>query len=312
MDFAEELFGVADAAAQARSKMSDIRSAAEALRDASGISQASVVWFKYRLSCNRLLRRSPAKPAGSEFSPEWGLENRWPTHEPDPGWRQMDRDEVIREIVARAGNPDIEAIKTAVASGGDDLSDLKERAISILTAVDPEGSDKFLARQLRQIEVLQRADHKTIENDLVARGYFWTRNSLAMSQGLRSAPHQAVTAIWLSENLVDTGLETLEKSAREAASHLRRISDRRDKARSVGTNVFIGHGRSLVWRELKDFVEDRLGIPVDEFDSVPIADATKKQLVYRSCWMQQPLHSWCLLPKMSNVTELFRARERRA
>jgi hypothetical protein len=39
----------------------------------------------------------------------------------------------------------------------------------------------------------------------------------------------------------------------------------------VGTNVFIGHGRSLVWRELKDFLEDRLGLSVDEFNRVPVA-----------------------------------------
>jgi hypothetical protein len=40
---------------------------------------------------------------------------------------------------------------------------------------------------------------------------------------------------------------------------------------SVGTNVFIGHGHSLVWRELKDFLEDRLGLSVDEFNRVPVA-----------------------------------------
>jgi len=39
----------------------------------------------------------------------------------------------------------------------------------------------------------------------------------------------------------------------------------------VGTNVFIGHGRSLVWRELKDFLENRLGLSVDEFNRVPVA-----------------------------------------
>src|SRR5215510_9142703 len=34
---------------------------------------------------------------------------------------------------------------------------------------------------------------------------------------------------------------------------------------------FIGHGRSLVWRELKDFLGDRLGLSVDEFNRVPVA-----------------------------------------
>lgn len=39
-------------------------------------------------------------------------------------------------------------------------------------------------------------------------------------------------------------------------------------------NVFIGHGRSLIWRELKDFIEDRLRLPVDEFNRVPVAGVT--------------------------------------
>jgi len=30
--------------------------------------------------------------------------------------------------------------------------------------------------------------------------------------------------------------------------------------------VFIGHGRSLVWRELKDFLQDRLELPWEEFN----------------------------------------------
>jgi len=42
----------------------------------------------------------------------------------------------------------------------------------------------------------------------------------------------------------------------------------------VGTNVFIGHGRAAAWRELKDFVQDRLGRPWDEFNRVPAAGIT--------------------------------------
>jgi predicted nucleotide-binding protein len=47
----------------------------------------------------------------------------------------------------------------------------------------------------------------------------------------------------------------------------------------AGTKVFIGHGRSLVWRELKDFLGDRLGLSVDEFNRVPVAGiATSSRL----------------------------------
>jgi predicted nucleotide-binding protein len=41
-----------------------------------------------------------------------------------------------------------------------------------------------------------------------------------------------------------------------------------------GDNIVIGHGRSLLWHTLKDFVKDRLHLPVDEFNSVPTAGIT--------------------------------------
>jgi predicted nucleotide-binding protein len=36
-------------------------------------------------------------------------------------------------------------------------------------------------------------------------------------------------------------------------------------------HIFIGHGRSPAWLELKDFLEDRLRLSVEEFNSVPTA-----------------------------------------
>lgn len=38
-----------------------------------------------------------------------------------------------------------------------------------------------------------------------------------------------------------------------------------------GNRIFIGHGRSLVWRELKDFLVDRLALPWDEFNRESVA-----------------------------------------
>src|SRR5688572_28257456 len=41
-----------------------------------------------------------------------------------------------------------------------------------------------------------------------------------------------------------------------------------------GGRVFIGHGRSPIWRELKDFVNDRLKLPWDEFNREAVAGYT--------------------------------------
>ncbi len=45
----------------------------------------------------------------------------------------------------------------------------------------------------------------------------------------------------------------------------------------MGGAIFIGHGRSPVWRELKDFVSERLGLPCVEFNSDSAAGKTTVQ-----------------------------------
>ena len=41
--------------------------------------------------------------------------------------------------------------------------------------------------------------------------------------------------------------------------------------KNEGSRIFIGHGRSPMWRELKDFLNDRLGLPWDEFNREVVA-----------------------------------------
>jgi predicted nucleotide-binding protein len=49
---------------------------------------------------------------------------------------------------------------------------------------------------------------------------------------------------------------------------------------SQRNSIFIGHGRSLVWRELKDFISERLSLPWDEFNRDSVAGiATTERLV---------------------------------
>ena len=39
----------------------------------------------------------------------------------------------------------------------------------------------------------------------------------------------------------------------------------------LNPTIFIGHGRSPVWREVKDFITDRLRLPCEEFNRQPVA-----------------------------------------
>ena len=48
----------------------------------------------------------------------------------------------------------------------------------------------------------------------------------------------------------------------------------------TGSKVFIGHGRSPLWRELKDFIADRLRLEWDEFNREPTAGLTTSERLH--------------------------------
>ncbi|MYC77325.1 hypothetical protein F4X10_16300, partial [Candidatus Poribacteria bacterium] len=62
----------------------------------------------------------------------------------------------------------------------------------------------------------------------------------------------------------------------------------RDTMNNENKKYFIGHGRSPVWRELKDFLENRLGLPYEEFNRIPQAGNTtsdRLKEMLESCYM---------------------------
>jgi predicted nucleotide-binding protein len=59
-----------------------------------------------------------------------------------------------------------------------------------------------------------------------------------------------------------------------AVTHLQYEAKQVEQAARIGTRVFIGHGRATAWRDLKDFLQDRMHLPWDEFNRVPVAGVT--------------------------------------
>jgi len=73
--------------------------------------------------------------------------------------------------------------------------------------------------------------------------------------------------------------------ARELARIARRMRSYLEKKgimrTGVGTNrsgpIFIGHGRSKLWKELKEFLAENLHLQVEEFNAVPVAGRSNKE-----------------------------------
>jgi predicted nucleotide-binding protein len=213
-----------------------------------------------------------AKPPEAQFSAEWGLEERWPVYQPHPGWTIMDREAVIDEIISRAGGADPKKLDIERASIRDDFIILKENVISILTAVLGTLPDAFLKRKLQEIEQLEPRDPHIIAKGFLPQGQVMTRDTLALTQGFRVAPHQLLSALPVSVTELEAAIDEVAKATQLSAVHLARLEERQPHVTTKkGSTVFIGHGRSPLWRELKDFLVDRLQLAVDEFNSVPTA-----------------------------------------
>ena len=272
MTIDQELFELADAVDQLRSVLGgdDIQAPLSVIRTVA--QEAERAWSGSNIGYHATVYIEGLNPAPPEaqFSSEWGLMDRWPTHQPHPGWRIMDFQAVLEALRTRARGVDLEDIAEKIRPVQEAFLSLKERAISLLTTATAQTSDSFIDRKLKQIEPLSCANASDTARGLLPN-QIWSRDSQAMGQGIRLAPHQKLLAIGLSARSTKSALETLANSTREAASHLQRLAKRETKSAAVGTNEFIGHGRSPIWRELKDFIEGRLHLPVDEFNSVPVA-----------------------------------------
>ena len=101
-----------------------------------------------------------------------------------------------------------------------------------------------------------------------------SRDSVAIQAGLQTPPHFSVLAEVHAIQSPFIACEELAKINRKAASHLQNIEKYKSKSERIGINVFIGHGKSQIWKELKDFIQDRMRLPWDEFNRVPVAGVT--------------------------------------
>lgn len=89
-------------------------------------------------------------------------------------------------------------------------------------------------------------------------------------------PYRAATRLDSSPSAFKKGLDEAGAILDSMIDEIRNDWDERGPSKSLhtGTKVFIGHGRSPVWKDLKDFIQDRLKLSWDEFNRVPVAGVT--------------------------------------
>ena len=227
-------------------------------------------------------------PPGRRFSVEWGI-----TGGPfgSPGkWMEQDPEHVQQVIYERAG-----VSGDAVLTGFNDRASacVEEQRLSMLSvfaALDKRlGPDDFLSRVQAEVEAVTLPTLSSSASSLMPRGQLSTRDERAATEGTCIPRHYHVLArVKQTKEIIDaiahfrTTVQTTRQHAmrveppesQTTGRHVIRMEPREPQDANDGTVVFIGHGRTQTWRVLKDFLENRLTLEVEEFNRVPVAGRT--------------------------------------
>lgn len=212
-------------------------------------------------------------PPGAHFSLEWGLEQIF-GQDTRGQWEEYDFDAVQRTIRKAADDPELGPAQRLAQEAREVFEDSRAELVSILSVMLEERDDPIVAQLREEAEGLKlygASDYVRFH----LPNQWWSRDSKAMSQGLQVPPHLDVLADVFSARSPVKQCGQLARLTKQAASHAarreRRSRGTEEVPRVIGNTVFIGHGSSPAWRDLKDLVQDRLKLPYDEFNRVSAA-----------------------------------------
>ncbi len=207
----------------------------------------------------------PRRP-GEVFDAEWGAEPGF-CNRTAGEWAEFGYDTIYEEIINRAGGPDPSTLQSAADAAARAFDEAQGDLLPTLDAVLSSVKDKTLG-ELR--ENLRKLKSHVTRSDFIATvspKTLMSRDSLAIHQG-RIPPHHVIVKAWLLEQMsYGHQVSEVAKIARHAARYLEKKHKMKGKtvAKTEG-KVFIGHGGSPAWKDLKDFLVDRLGLDYEEFN----------------------------------------------
>jgi hypothetical protein len=225
-------------------------------------------WFGYQSRVYYAGLKPP--PPGAHFSSEWGFQGSFGMGSRGD-WQEFPADVVQAEIRRRAGDPDLSQALEATNESRRIFEQKRDDVISILRTARGKHDDQFLGKLIEEAEKEKAFTESEFVTVFRPSGTLMSRDTLAITQGLWTPPHVSVLVEILSIRAPRLACESLANTARRAFSHLERTEKNQTKMGRIGTNVFIGHGRSKEWKDLKDFINDRMRLPWDEFNRVPVA-----------------------------------------
>lgn len=256
----------------------------------SEISTVARSWSGSQLGHQSLVyyRDFKIPPPGARFNIRWGLQKPYMETGTIGDWVEYSFDDVTEMILKKSGSPNLELFEGEMAKISRIFLRTKDQFDSILATVVETRSDTYIASIVGKSRGLKLSTLDEIKLSLHSDRFYATVDSVALSQGVRLAPHEELMArIQCSESCIPQ-IEILKGLAEGISEHLRNLLEESSGQSGItpatitwitppGRKIFIGHGHSLEWFKLRDFLSSRLGFECDDFDRVPTAGISNEE-----------------------------------
>jgi len=221
-------------------------------------------------------RKFARPPLNEQFNAEWGLTHPL-GHYPHTNWVEVSFEQVESYVFSQSGDPDQKSITDASTRALATFQSMKGRLHSLLSIMsEKHPSDDILKELLKETGDLYVASESEIIEQLTPKHQFMTRDMKAVSQGSMTAPHLKLWAWAEFRRLPFASLQNLADIAERATDHLttaEAVGRTSTASEGAEKRVFIGHGRSVLWKDLREFLQTRLGLEYEEFNIDRLAAA---------------------------------------
>ena len=228
-------------------------------------------WSGSRLGyhANVYFRNFAQPPPGEHFSVEWGIDGG--PFGSRGEWVEYNPEDVAQAMRERAGLDDT-GLKEFNDKAARILRAQQLATLSILSVIDNTGGlDDFLCHIKSKIEDIALPTASDLLQELMPSGELATRDEHAVMQGTRVPYHFLVLATVMQTKRITESAGTFREAVHQTAAHTSQSETGESRSSGNTGPVFIGHGQNQDWRELKDFLEGRLNLQVDEFNRVSVA-----------------------------------------
>ncbi|WP_444902165.1 TIR domain-containing protein [Microbulbifer sp. SSSA007] len=186
-------------------------------------------------------------------------------------WQQYDGKDVITHIVDRVGELQLAEYNLKGKEAKKKFDVIKSSALSLIYSSFYSDRDSYLEKLMGEIESLKVHEKSDYIDSVKPKGKISSIDFVAIEQGLRVPPHISLIGECFSLEQPFVSCRELKSKLIKLSEHIKNLERKKGVENRVGTNVFIGHGRSLIWKDLKDFINERVDLPWDEFNRIPVA-----------------------------------------